>query len=192
MFSFTSGLFDSLFARVSAFKVFGFSGIIWAFRKFGFFPFRKFGFFRDSSFCIRGDNLALMTAGRGGGGGRGGEANNVLCLAFLASGLFQDILSMSPWLSVALASVLVLRVARWPLPSALRRFSEFQYCDIEDHLFAACLHSSDFVSVGDFAGLLFPVCVPCRCCVNFHTLRSTLLGQRFSKTPGAEDYPGYG
>ena len=96
VFSFTSGLFDSLFARVSAFKVFGFSGIIWAFRKFGFFPFRKFGFFRDSSFCIRGDNLALMTAGEGGGGGRGGEANNVLCLAFLASGLFQDILSMSP------------------------------------------------------------------------------------------------
>ena len=65
-----------------------------------------------------------MTAGEGGGGGEGGEANNVLCLAFLASGLFQDILSMSPWLSVALASVLVLRVARWPLPSALRRFSD--------------------------------------------------------------------
>ena len=87
VFSFTSGLFDSVFARVSAFKVFGFSGIIWAFR--------KFGFFRDCIFCIRADNLALVTAGEGGGG-RGGKANNVLCLAFLASGLFQDILSMSP------------------------------------------------------------------------------------------------
>ena len=64
VFSFTSGLFDSVFARVSAFKVFGFSGIIWAFR--------KFGFFRDSIFCIRADNLALVTAGEGGGG-EGGE-----------------------------------------------------------------------------------------------------------------------
>ena len=88
MFSFTSGLFDSVFARVSAFKVFGFSGIIWAFR--------KFGFFRDCIFCIRADNLALVTAGEGGWGAEGGKANNVLCLAFLASGLFQDILSMSP------------------------------------------------------------------------------------------------
>ena len=65
MFSFTSGLFDSVFARVSAFKVFGFSGIIWAFR--------KFGFFRDSIFCIRADKLALVTAGEGGGGGGGGR-----------------------------------------------------------------------------------------------------------------------
>ena len=95
-----------------------------SFGPFGNSAFSPFGnsAFSETPVCIRGDNLALMTAGEGGGGGRGGEANNVLCLAFLASGLFQDILSMSPWLSVALASVLVLRVARWPLPSALRRF----------------------------------------------------------------------
>ena len=94
-----------------------------SFGPFGNSAFSPFGnsAFSETPVCIRGDNLALMTAGRVGGG-RGGEANNVLCLAFLASGLFQDILSMSPWLSVALASVLVLRVARWPLPSALRRF----------------------------------------------------------------------
>ena len=79
MFSFTSGLFDSVFARVSAFKVFGFSGIIWAFR--------KFGFFRDSIFCIRADNLApLVTAGEGGGGGRGGKANNVELLSANTTG----------------------------------------------------------------------------------------------------------
>ena len=42
VFSFTSGLFDSVFARVSGFEVFGFSEIIWAFRKFCFF--RVFSF----------------------------------------------------------------------------------------------------------------------------------------------------
>ena len=37
--------------------------------------------------------------------------------------------AMSPWLAVAVASVL--RLARVALPSELRRFSEFQYCDLE-------------------------------------------------------------
>ena len=65
---------------------------------------------------------------------------------------------MSPWLAVAVASVLVLRLAGVALPNELRRFSEFQYCDLEDRLNAAWLHSLQNLSpIG--GATVFPFCV---------------------------------
>ena len=62
-------------------------------------------------------------------------------------------------MAVAVASVLVLSLARVPPPSELRQFSEFQYCDIEDHLFAACLHSLRLFCCLIYCRTCFPTCL---------------------------------
>ena len=71
---------------------------------------------------------------------------------------------MSPWLAVAVASVLVLRLAGVALPNELRRFSEFQYCDLEDRLNAAWLHS-------------FRICLPLEAQLSFLSACAQVLCQ---------------
>ena len=72
--------------------------------------------------------------------------------------------AMSPWLAVAVASVLVLRLAGVALPNELRRFSEFQYCDLEDRLNAAWLHS-------------FRICLPLEAQLSFLSACAQVLCQ---------------
>ena len=47
---------------------------------------------------------------------------------------------MTPWLAVALASLLFLRQCEQPLSQELTPFLTFDDQDIEDHLFVPCPH----------------------------------------------------